>query len=318
MDHQRSLKIGLSSAIFLLAVQPRAAVAQTAVDNNLEVNPSAPVRQDLAQALMSVSAASASPQTQFVAPETLETEDIRFSDRSQAIARTTPYEEVEATSVKWDRPASIPDLISPTSPPNFPQAQPVFPEPLEAGVRFSNQSQNAAETAVSETEAALLAWVRPAAPVQTQTPLLFPPDLPQVQPIFPELLGDNVRLVIDLSERTVYVYQDGELIESYPVAIGRPGWETPIGEYHVMSMLQNPGWTHPLTEEVIPPGPENPLGERWIAFWTDGDNYIGFHGTPNRLSIGRAASHGCVRMFNEDVRELYEMVQPGTAVVVEP
>lgn len=67
----------------------------------------------------------------------------------------------------------------------------------------------------------------------------------------------------------------------------------------------------------MPPGPDNPLGERWIAFWTDGTNVIGFHGTPNRDSVGRAASHGCVRMYNEDVRELYDIVSTGTPVTVE-
>ena len=316
MDHQRSLKIGLSSAIFLLAIQPRAA-AQTTVNHNLEVSPETPIKQNLAQSLTSISSSSDLAQTQPIPPEPLEG-DIRFSKPSDAFARINPPRGIDAASLKWDRPAPMPDLRPPTAPPNLPQAQPVFPEPLEAGVRFSGHSQNTTQTGVSKPEAPRLAWVRPAAPIHTQRPFLSPPDLPQVQPIFPELLAPNVRLVIDLSERTVYVYQDNKLMSSYPVAIGRPGWETPIGEYHVMSMLQNPGWTHPLTGEVVPPGPDNPLGERWIAFWTDGDNYIGFHGTPNRESIGNAASHGCVRMFNEDVRELYEMVQPGTTVVVEP
>ncbi|MDJ0705169.1 MAG: L,D-transpeptidase [Leptolyngbyaceae cyanobacterium MO_188.B28] len=317
MDHQRSLKIGLSSAIFLLAVQPRVA-AQTAVGNDLKVDPSAPIRQDSTKALMPVSASSLPAQSRFVSPEPIEVDDIRFSLQAQSLARITVREDVETTSVKWNRPAPIPDLLSPATAPHFPQAQPVFPEPLEPGIRFSNQSQDGAEPPVSVTEETpLLAWVRPPAAVQTQMPLISPPELPQVQPIFPQLLG-NIRLEIDLSERTVYVYQEGELTDSYPVAVGRPGWETPVGEYHVMSMLQNPGWTHPLTGEVVPPGPDNPLGERWIAFWTDGNNLIGFHGTPNRESIGRAASHGCVRMFNEDVRELYEMVRPGTTVVVKP
>ena len=317
MDHQRSLKIGLSSALFLLAIQPRAA-AQTTVDSNLEVDPSAPIRQDSSKSLMSISSSDNLSQRQLISPERLETDNIRFSKQFQEIARINTHGEDEAPSVKWDRPAPIPQLLSPTSPPNLPQAQPVFPEPLETGIRFSGQSQNPAQPSVSETDTPRLAWVRPAAPVQTQMPLLSPPDLPQVHPIFPELLGPNVRLLIDLSERTVYVYQDDELVTSYPVAVGKEDWETPTGEFHVMSMLQNPGWTHPLTGEVVPPGPDNPLGERWIAFWTDGNNYIGFHGTPNRQSIGRAASHGCVRMFNEDVRELYEIVQPGTKVVVEP
>lgn len=141
------------------------------------------------------------------------------------------------------------------------------------------------------------------------------PELPPIQPILPEV--QEMRLVLRIGERKVYVYRGEELQASYPVAVGKPGWETPTGTFEVMTMLQDPGWTNPFTGEVVPPGPDNPLGERWIAFWTDGQNFIGFHGTPNRDSVGRAASHGCVRMFNEDIRELYEMVEPGTPVIVE-
>ena len=60
------------------------------------------------------------------------------------------------------------------------------------------------------------------------------------------------------------------------------------------------------------------MGERWIGFWTDGTNYIGFHGTPNEETVGQAASHGCVRMLNRDVLALFEKVGIGTIVVVEP
>ena len=130
--------------------------------------------------------------------------------------------------------------------------------------------------------------------------------------------AQTVRLRLSLSDKRVYVYRGDSLEASYPVAIGRPGWETPTGEFSVFSQLVDPGWTNPLTGEVMTPGPENPLGERWIAFWTDGTNAIGFHGTPNRDSVGQAASHGCVRMYNEDVRQLYEMVTIGTPVTVEP
>lgn len=127
-----------------------------------------------------------------------------------------------------------------------------------------------------------------------------------------------VRLLLKISERKVYVYR-GETVEAvYPVAVGRAGWETPTGEFSVFHKLVDPGWTNPLTNEVMTPGPDNPLGERWIAFWTDDNNVIGFHGTPNRESVGTAASHGCVRMYNEHVRELYDMVALGTPVVVEP
>ncbi|MEL6161355.1 MAG: L,D-transpeptidase [Cyanobacteria bacterium J06627_32] len=128
----------------------------------------------------------------------------------------------------------------------------------------------------------------------------------------------SVSLLLRLSDRRVYVLREGTVQKSYPVAVGRAGWETPTGEFEVFHQLADPGWTNPITDEVMPPGPNNPLGDRWIAFWTDGSNSIGFHGTPNRDSVGKAASHGCIRMYNEDVRELYEMVDVGTRVVVEP
>jgi len=133
-----------------------------------------------------------------------------------------------------------------------------------------------------------------------------------------EQTEQTVRLRLSLSDRKVYVYRGETLETSYPVAIGRPGWETPTGEYEVYSQLVDPGWTNPLDGSVMTPGPDNPLGDRWIAFWTDGVNEIGFHGTPNRDSVGQAASHGCIRMYNEDVRELYEVVALGTPVIVEP
>lgn len=144
---------------------------------------------------------------------------------------------------------------------------------------------------------------------------LLQPDLPPLRPLFPDI--SEVRLLLKLKERRVYVYHGDELTKSYPVAVGRAGWETPTGQFQVLSMARNPGWTNPFTGEVVPPGRENPLGDRWIAFWTDGENDIGFHGTPNRESVGQAASHGCVRMFNEDIRELFEQVKPGTIVTVE-
>lgn len=128
----------------------------------------------------------------------------------------------------------------------------------------------------------------------------------------------TVRLRLSLSDRKVYVYR-GETIEAtYPVAVGKAGWETPTGEFKVITQINQPGWTNPFTDEVMPPGPDNPLGDRWIGFWTDGNNTIGFHGTPNRESVGRAASHGCVRMYNEDIRKLFEIVALGTPVTVEP
>lgn len=130
--------------------------------------------------------------------------------------------------------------------------------------------------------------------------------------------AQETRLIVKRGERRVYVYQGNSLKASYPIAVGQPGWETPIGKFHVSQMLRDPAWTHPITREVFPSGQNNPLGDRWIAFWTDGSISVGFHGTPDRASVGQAASHGCLRMLNEDVRALYELVQLGTVVTVEP
>ena len=125
-------------------------------------------------------------------------------------------------------------------------------------------------------------------------------------------------LVLSLSARRVSVYRGDMLVASYAVAVGREGWNTPTGEFTVFQKKTNPAWEHPFTGEVLPPGPENPLGARWIGFWSDGTNSIGFHGTPDESVIGSAVSHGCVRMHNEDVLALYEQVGLDTPVTVVP
>lgn len=134
----------------------------------------------------------------------------------------------------------------------------------------------------------------------------------------PTTTTDNRRLVLKLHDRRVYVYQNETVIASYPVAVGKQGWETPTGTYKVIDMKRNPAWQHPWNGSIVPPGPDNPLGLRWIGFWTDGRNFIGFHGTPDEKLIGQAVSHGCVRMRNKDIMALYTQVQLGTPVTVEP
>ncbi len=136
--------------------------------------------------------------------------------------------------------------------------------------------------------------------------------------IDPDSLTSGLHLVIKLSDRQVYLYQNKTLKLSYPIAVGKAGWETPIGNYKVMDMQQNPVWQHPFTGEIILEGPNNPLGVRWIGFWTDGRNYIGFHGTPAEELVGQAVSHGCVRMRNQDIVALYEQVKIGTPITVKP
>lgn len=143
---------------------------------------------------------------------------------------------------------------------------------------------------------------------------------PPVKPSLPYTTEQNIHLLLVLKQRTLYVYQGDILQASYPVAIGKAKWETPTGKFKVINMVENPAWENPFAanRQVVPPGLDNPLGERWIGFWTDGKNQIGFHGTYKRDSVGKAASHGCVRMYNEDVRKLYEIVQIATPVTVVP
>lgn len=150
-------------------------------------------------------------------------------------------------------------------------------------------------------------------------PDLVTPGLPSLRE-FSRYLPENqtVHLLLKLGQRKVHVYQGQKLIASYPVAIGRPEYPTPTGEFKVFEMIVNPAWQSPWTGEVETPGIDGSLGLRWIGFVEMSNGVIGFHGTPNVASIGQAASHGCVRMRNTDIVKMYEHVQVGTIVRVEP
>lgn len=143
-----------------------------------------------------------------------------------------------------------------------------------------------------------------------------PADQPALEQLTP--LELPLRLELKLSTRHVTLYRGDQVVKSYPVAIGRPGWETPTGTFQVLQKVEKPIWVHPLQEGVVIPGgdPDNPLGKYWVGFWTDGNNWIGFHGTPTPESIGKAASHGCVRMYNKDIAELFPQLTVGTVVTV--
>jgi lipoprotein-anchoring transpeptidase ErfK/SrfK len=141
-----------------------------------------------------------------------------------------------------------------------------------------------------------------------------------VSPTLESTTEQNIHLLLVLQQRTLYVYRGDVLEASFPVAVGKPQWETPTGKFKVINKVENPAWENPFVDDkqVIPPGEQNPLGERWIGFWSDGKDEIGFHGTYKRDSVGQAISHGCVRLYNEDVRKLYEIVTIGTPVTVVP
>ncbi|AXY68166.1 L,D-transpeptidase [Thermosynechococcus sichuanensis E542] len=146
-------------------------------------------------------------------------------------------------------------------------------------------------------------------------PLVLPP-LGEATPFLPTL---ERKIVLRLRERRVFLYEGDQVLASYPVAVGKPGWETPQGNFRVLHKVVNPKWQNPFTGTIVPPGPRNPLGDRLIVFAPMGNNnYAGFHGTTNESLIGQAVSHGCVRMRNNDIRALFEKIEVGTRVIVQP
>ncbi len=129
--------------------------------------------------------------------------------------------------------------------------------------------------------------------------------------------ASSVQLVLSLDLRSLEVRYADQPTVRYEVAVGQADWKTPTGEFKIINKIENPAWQHPITKDEIPPGPDNPLGTRWIGFWSDGQAQIGFHGTNQEELIGEAVSHGCVRMRNRDIQDLYQRVEVGTAVKVE-
>jgi L,D-transpeptidase catalytic domain len=132
-------------------------------------------------------------------------------------------------------------------------------------------------------------------------------------------LSHVAHIEINLTNRELILYHGPIQVKRYPVAVGREEWPTPTGDFHVMQMTHDPAWMNPFTSEVIEGGDENnPLGRHWIGFWTDGVNWIGMHGTPNPETVGTQASHGCIRLYNHDIEELFSLVNLGTPVIVVP
>ena len=119
-------------------------------------------------------------------------------------------------------------------------------------------------------------------------------------------------LVVDKTEKTLTWKRGSEIIKNYPIAIGAEKMETPGGEFEIVNKVKNPVW-YKLDKQYSPDSPENLLGTRWMGMSQKG---YGIHGTRNPESIGKAASHGCIRMYNRDVEELFKWVPVGTKVVI--
>ena len=117
------------------------------------------------------------------------------------------------------------------------------------------------------------------------------------------------RLVVSIPDRKLAVVENNEVVEVFVVAVGAPNSPSPTGTFTIVNLLANPTYYHP--GKVIAPGPQNPLGTRWIGLNQKG---YGIHGTDQPSSIGYARSHGCIRLRNADVERLFERVRPGDVV----
>lgn len=135
-------------------------------------------------------------------------------------------------------------------------------------------------------------------------------------------------IVLNLPEMRLYYFPDIAaeaelLVTTHPVSIGRQDWQTPLGETRIVSKVKNPAWYPPASVRaehaadgdplpgVVPPGPDNPLGGYAIRLGLPG--YL-IHGTNKPYGVGMRVSHGCVRMYPEDIVSMYGQVANNTPV----
>lgn len=131
---------------------------------------------------------------------------------------------------------------------------------------------------------------------------------------------NGFEIKINVPARRLKLLYNGSLIKEYPVGVGYSSQQmTPPGDYEVDTKVINPIWEHPFKkagESRVSDPALNPLGSRWIGFHKEGSGFYGIHGTNELSSVGKFVSHGCVRMRNEDVEDLFETVPIGTPVKV--
>jgi lipoprotein-anchoring transpeptidase ErfK/SrfK len=126
-------------------------------------------------------------------------------------------------------------------------------------------------------------------------------------------------IVINRSLNRLALYDANELARTFPVATGQAIYPTPKGIWHIVVKWKNPTWYPPVQDDwakglkPVPPGPDNPLGTRWMGLDAPG---VGIHGTDEPTSIGYSASHGCIRMQVPDAEWLFDHVDVGTTVYI--
>jgi len=156
-----------------------------------------------------------------------------------------------------------------------------------------------------------------------ETPVLLP-----TQYVLPDVAHEGI--VLNIASKRLFYFpkksEDGkQVVQTYPIGIGRVGWETPLGTSTVIDKARDPSWYVPASVRrehrelgnplpaIVPPGPENPLGK--FVLKLDLPGYL-IHGTNQPYGVGMRVSHGCVRLYPENIAILYELVSLGESVVI--
>lgn len=142
-------------------------------------------------------------------------------------------------------------------------------------------------------------------------------DIPS-QWILPEILKEGI--LVNTAELRLYYFNEKKgIVKTFPISIGERDWATPQGTFKITEKVVEPAWTVPPSLRTkyevwtFPPGPDNPLGGYWLGL---GDSGYGIHGTDFAWSIGRLVTRGCIRMYPEDIRLLFDLVGVGTPVKI--
>ncbi|MDA0681183.1 MAG: L,D-transpeptidase family protein [Proteobacteria bacterium] len=155
------------------------------------------------------------------------------------------------------------------------------------------------------------------------TPVLLP-----TQYVLPDVPREGI--VLNIASKRLFYFPKAEAgrkqtVLTYPIGIGRVGWETPLGRASVISKARDPSWYVPASvrrehrelgdplPSIVPPGPDNPLGK--FVLKLDLPGYL-IHGTNQPYGVGMRVSHGCVRMYPENIELLYELVGLGESVMI--
>lgn len=118
-------------------------------------------------------------------------------------------------------------------------------------------------------------------------------------------------VVVSIPDRKLAVMERGAVLATFPVSVGASENPSPTGDFRIVNRIANPTYYHPGT--VIPSGKNNPIGTRWVGLNAKG---YGIHGTNAPASIGKAASHGCIRLRNRDMERLFVMLRAGDVVQI--